>query len=155
MITVSLQEFYHFFNETSPLLAVDIGDKKLGFAISDMNYKMALPIDVIIAPENNDKIQSILLKIESYKPCGVVVGLPFNMDGSESHQTQKVLKLMKQLAQSSDIPIYLQDERLTSFAAHSILKQVGMKRKDRDKIDDQVAASLILETVLSKIALLL
>ncbi|MCZ6896410.1 MAG: Holliday junction resolvase RuvX, partial [Rickettsia endosymbiont of Ixodes ricinus] len=89
--------------------------------------------------------------IEKYKVSGVVIGLPQNMSGAVTEQTDIVISLVAELKKSINLPIYLQDERLTTKAANNFLKSFGVKRKDRNNNDDAVAASMILETVLDSI----
>ncbi|MCC8468214.1 MAG: Holliday junction resolvase RuvX, partial [Rickettsia endosymbiont of Eriopis connexa] len=88
---------------------------------------------------------------EKYKVCGVVVGLPIDMNGAVTEQTNIVMKFAEELTKSINLPIYLQDERLTTKAANNFLKSFGVKRKDRNNNDDALAASMILETVLDSI----
>ena len=73
------------------------------------------------------------------------------MDGSQSSQTEIVLKFVAKLAARTNIPIFLQDERMTSKAADNFLKLLGSNRKKRNDSDDAVAAALILETVLQSV----
>jgi putative Holliday junction resolvase len=75
--------------------------------------------------------------------------MPFNMDGTSSLQTQIVQKFATSMEEKTDLPIFLQDERLTSRAADSFLKSFGQSRKTRNNNDDSVAASMILESTLS------
>ena len=80
--------------------------------------------------------------------CAIVVGLPVNMDGTNSEQTKIVVNFVNKLAKKTNLPIYLQDERLTSKAADSLLRNMGFNRKQRNERDDMAAASMILETTL-------
>ena len=70
------------------------------------------------------------------------------MDGTESEQTKIVINFVGKLAKKTNLPIYLQDERLTSKAADSLLRNMGFNRKQRNERDDMAAASMILETTL-------
>lgn len=151
MIIKSLQEFYQLLIPNTPLLAIDLGDKKLGSAISDSNLVMAMPIEVMKFQDDKSKIIYLEKLLVKYMPWGVIIGLPLNMDGSESTQSHKVYKFATDLAKSTSVPIFMQDERLTSSAANSFLKSFGMTRKIRHQVDDQVAACLILESVLESI----
>ena len=76
------------------------------------------------------------------------MGLPVNMDGTNSEQTKIVVNFVNKLAKKTNLPIYLQDERLTSKAADSLLRNMGFNRKQRNERDDMAAASMILETTL-------
>ena len=151
MITTSLQEFYKYFKPNAPIIAIDIGEKKVGFAMTDMSRAFAMPLEVLRFDNDKQKIAHILVLLKQHRPCGIVMGLPLNMDGTDSEQTLKVRGFAKKLAMQCDMPIYMQDERMTSSAANSLLKSIGMNRKDRHQMDDQVAACLILESVLDNL----
>jgi len=148
MIIQSLQEFCRYLTPNAPIMAIDMGEKKLGFALTDMNRVMAMPLDVMRFDSDKKKISHILDLINKHKVCAIVMGLPLNMDGTNSEQTIKVRAFAEGLA---SVPIYMQDERMTSMAANSLLKSIGMNRKDRHQMDDQVAACMILESVLEGI----
>lgn len=146
MITSDIQEFCRLLKNSSPILSIDFGTKKLGIAVSTPNLAMSIIIGIIEAELN-------LLKpiLEQYKPCAIVIGLPVNMDGSPSTQSAIVEKFATKLYNTFALPIFLQDERLTSRAASNLLKELGLSRKERDKRDDGVAASIILDTALDSI----
>jgi len=151
MIMTSLQEFCKYFKINSPIIAIDMGEKKVGFAMTDMSRVMAMPLEVLRFDHDKQKIAHILGLLERHKPCAIVIGLPLNMDGTDSDQTVKVRAFAEKLSTACALPIYMQDERMTSSAANSLLKSIGMNRKDRHQIDDQVAACLILESVLDNL----
>lgn len=151
MITRNIQDFYKEL-KNGRLLAVDYGSKKLGFAISDDNNIMALPQGIEFCKDHLSQINLVLKKITSQNIAGIVVGLPLNMDGSESEQSILCTKFATKIAKESNLPVYLQDERLTSKAANQSLKMLGMKRRERDAQDDRVAASMILESTLESLA---
>ncbi|MGV2432501.1 MAG UNVERIFIED_CONTAM: Holliday junction resolvase RuvX [Rickettsiaceae bacterium] len=148
MIISSLQEFYKLLKPNSPIISIDYGAKKIGVAISDPDKKIAMPLEVKIIQNTKEKIDYILSLVKKYNASGIVIGLPVNMDGTSSDQSKIIENFVETLSPEINIPIFLQDERLSTSAAHSMLKSFGMKRKDRDEVDDKVAASFILETVL-------
>ena len=148
MITESLQSFYKAVVSGKRLLAIDHGSKKIGFALSDHHLRLAMPLKLIHESVVSKQIEYIVNMIAEYDIGGLVLGLPVNMDGSTGEQAQKVRILAEKITQRINLPIFLQDERLTSKTADSLLKSVGYKRKQRNKVDDLAAASLILETVL-------
>ncbi len=131
-----------------PLLAIDYGNKKIGLAISSPDHTIAMPHSIIFASKEQEKLNKITDFITKHKICAIVVGLPINMDGSNSEQTKIVVNFVNKLANRITLPIYLQDERLTSKAADSLLKNMGLNRKQRNERDDMTAASMILETTL-------
>jgi len=151
MIVKNLQEFYRLLIPNAPLIAIDYGSKKLGIALSNQERSIAMPLNTIIEVNNKAAITALFSIIEKYKVCGIVIGLPIDMSGAVTPQTNIVMKFAEELAKPINLPIYLQDERLTTKAANNFLKSFGMKRKDRNNNDDAVAASMILETVLDSI----
>jgi len=151
MIIENLQEFYQLLMPNAPLIAIDYGSKKLGIAMSNRERSIAMPLNTITEPNKKAITTALLSIIEKYKVCGVVIGLPIDMSGVVTQQTNIVMKFAEELAKSINLPIYLQDERLTTKAANNFLKSFGVKRKDRNNNDDAVAASMILETVLDSI----
>jgi len=152
MIKDSVQEFYKSLKENRPILGVDYGLKKVGFAITDPMQKMSMPLEVKVFAKEDIKTTYIMELIGKYDICGIIVGLPLNMDGTESDQSKKVRIFASKLGEAASLPVYMQDERLSSFAAQSLLKSMGMKRKARDNMDDQISASLILENAIDAIA---
>lgn len=151
MIITSLQEFYSFFELRKPLLAIDYGNKKIGLAISSPDHKISMPHSIITAGGDREKLQRIIDFIVKSNICAIVVGLPVNMDGTSSSQAKIVTSFVNKLAKGTNLPIYLQDERLTSRAADNMLKDMGFNRRQRNQRDDMAAASLILETVLESV----
>ena len=157
MITSNLQEFHQLFRDSQnnkPILAIDYGQKKLGLAISDPNYMISMPLKTLNCIDDSEKIKIILSFIDEYSACALVIGLPIMMDGTASNQALLVQNFTNYLSTKTDLPIYMQDERLTSRAANNLLKSLGLKRNKRNQQDDSVAAGMILETVLSAIKFL-
>jgi putative Holliday junction resolvase len=151
MIITSLQEFYSFFQPNKPVLAIDYGGKKIGIAISSPDHFMAMPHSIILASKEPEKLEKIARIASQNNICALVIGLPVHMDGTHSDQTKTVINFAEKLSKKTNLPIYLQDERLTSRAADSLLKTMGLNRKQRNERDDMAAASLILETTLESV----
>lgn len=151
MIFTSLQDFCKELKANSSLLSIDYGKRKLGFAISDPSKKIAMPLDVKEFKHDKDKIPYIEQLISKHNLHGIVIGLPIHMDGSDSIQAEVITKFAETLFKQTSQPIFLQDERLSTKAAQSLLKSFGMKRKHRDEIDDKISASMILETVIDSL----
>lgn len=151
MIIDTLQEFCKFFLPEKTIMSIDYGSKKLGVALSALNHSMCMPYKLIIQINDNDKISELLDIIKVKNICAIIIGLPVNMDGTNSEQTNITLKFADQLAAKTDLPIFMQDERLTSKLANNLLKSFGLKRKKRTTQDDLTAASLILETTLESV----
>jgi putative Holliday junction resolvase len=129
-------------------MSIDYGSKKLGTALSALDHSMCLPYRLISKTGDNDKIKELLDIIKDKNICAIIIGLPINMDGTTGPQTDITLKFAKELAARTDLPIFMQDERLTSKLAGNLLKGFGLNRRQQAAKDDLTAASLILETTL-------
>ena len=151
MIINNLQEFYQLLPPNAPLIAVDYGSKKCGIAMSNQERSIAMPLSAIVGVKRKVQFVSLLSIIEEYKAGGIVIGLPVNVNGELKEQAEIVMNFAKELAAITNLPIYLQDERFTTKAANSFLKSFGIKRKERNNKNDTVAASMILDTVLTSI----
>jgi len=131
-----------------PLLALDIGGKRIGVAVCD---KLAISVRGIACLFRKDQAWSrqALKLADDYGCRGIVVGLPLNMDGSEGAQAGDCRAAVAELAQLSDLPLVMQDERLSSWTAKERLYAQGLnEKKVRERID-QTAAAVILEDFLA------
>lgn len=151
MIIKNIQEFRKLLSLHRPLICVDYGIKKTGMAVSNQECTITMPVTILSGYSEDDKIAQILALVNKYFAEAIVVGLPVSMDGSFSQQTKLVEIFAQKLELSTALPIYMQDERLTTKAADSFLKSFGLTRKQRNNMDDGVSASMILETVLQSI----
>ena len=149
MIIYTLQEFCKFFKQGMPIVSIDYGKKKIGVAISTPDHNVPMPLQIIRGDSEKKKLQEIVRILVTKNICAIIIGLPINMDGTKSEQTLIVEKFSEKLKNRTNLPIFMQDERLTSIAADNLLKEFGLKRKDRNSSDDLIAASLILETTLN------
>jgi putative Holliday junction resolvase len=129
-------------------LAIDYGSKRTGLAICDANETIASPLVVIDG--QGALIEKIVKIVESNHVGAVVLGLPLNMDGSEGLQSGKVRNFAMSLGQHIEVPIYFQDERLSSFAAYEKLAGKDLKKSKVLARLDAVAAAEILEAFLTQ-----
>ncbi len=129
-------------------LAIDYGTKRTGLAICDSAETIASPLTVIQGQK--ELLKKIAKVVETENVNAVVLGLPLNMDGSEGFQTKLVLKFARQLKDYLNIPVHLQDERLSSFGAEEKLTSAIYTRKKKKKRLDAVAAAEILESFLEQ-----
>jgi len=123
-------------------LAVDYGLKRTGLAICDPDEIIASPLAVITGSENF--IEEIVETIEEESAQAVVLGLPLNMDGSVGPQAELVQEFAEELKKHIEIPLYFQDERLSSFSAADKLSAMDFTRKKKAKRLDAIAAAEIL-----------
>jgi len=127
-------------------LAIDYGDKRTGLAICDPAETIASPLTVIEGQK--DLIKKINEIVTSEKIEAIVLGLPLNMDDSQGFRAKLVFQFAEKLKAQLQIPIHLQDERLSSFAAEANLAPAELTRKKKKKRLDAVAAAVILQAFL-------
>lgn len=129
-------------------LAIDYGRKRTGLAISDPTETIVSPLDVV--KDQKELFAKVQQLVKTEKVNAIVLGLPLNMDGSTGPQAKLVKKFANLLKKHIDIPIYFQDERLSSFAAEEEIAEIEIARKAKKEKLDAVAAAHILELFLEK-----
>ncbi len=133
------------------IIAFDIGNKRIGIAISDPFNSMALPLETYWR-KNFEKDLNYLVNLAKEKGADTIVcGLPLNFDGSKSEQTALTESFVEELKKHTDIPIVFQDERFTTMEARRVLIEADMRRDKRKDVIDKIAASYILEDYMRKI----
>ena len=129
-------------------LAIDYGTKRTGLAICDAGEKIASPLGVI---EGHQDLVSKIADVVKKEAIGaIVLGLPLNMDDSQGPQAKLVFQFAEQLEKELVIPVYFQDERLTTFGAEEKLTAAELTRQKKKKHLDAVAAAEILEAFLEQ-----
>ncbi|MEG1559476.1 MAG: Holliday junction resolvase RuvX [Clostridia bacterium] len=126
--------------------AFDVGDRRIGLAVSDpLNYT-AQGIQTFIRSDDFDlDIQKLAEIVKVYDPCRLIFGLPRNMNGSEGFQAENVRDFADKLCAVLDkTPIFI-DERLTTVSANRILIEGNVKRDKRKGVVDKLAATIILQ----------
>ena len=126
------------------IVALDIGDVRIGVAVSDATRSIATPVEVITRVGWGPDTRKIKAICDRFETSVVVSGLPLNMDGSEGFQAKKVRDLCGQLTKAG-LTVHFQDERLTTVSAEDALLEGNISRKDRKGKVDKVAAALILK----------
>jgi putative Holliday junction resolvase len=135
-------------------MALDFGTKAIGVALSDELQLTARPLTTL--RRNQLKFAELLERIAAlateHEVGTLVVGLPLNMDGTRGPAASRVESFVAQLRQFVPIPIVLLDERLTSFEAEQLLREMGMSERERRAKSDEYAALLILRDYLDSAA---
>jgi putative pre-16S rRNA nuclease len=126
-------------------LGIDYGMRHIGIALSDPQEIMAIPLDTILVRPDGSHIKAIHKIVDAYQVEKIVVGLPFNMDGSLGAAGDEVIRWGKHLEEALGLPVVFWDERLTTSEAHEILINLKVKGKRRKHIVDKIAASIILK----------
>jgi putative Holliday junction resolvase len=129
-------------------MGLDVGDKRIGVAISDEGGVIATPTETVERESLARDIARITGLAASQEVSGIVVGLPLSMDGTEGRQAQKVRQFISSLGGKTNVSVIPWDERLTTVAAERALLEGDMTRARRRQVIDQVAAALILQSYL-------
>ncbi len=131
------------------LLGVDVGDVRIGLAVSDDAQIVATPLDTVAgATEVDDVAATITAAAGDERACAVVVGYPRTMQGREGSAAHRCRIVAEQVAQATGLPVLLWDERFSTVEAERVLIDADMRRRRRREVVDRVAASLILRGVL-------
>tara|TARA_B100000949_G_scaffold171870_1_gene152336 strand:- start:1205 stop:1666 length:462 start_codon:yes stop_codon:yes gene_type:complete len=131
-----------------PILSLDYGERKVGIAISDTNCSIALPSEVYERNKTNKDFLYIKEFIIKNNIQAVLIGMPYNMDGSEGEKCETVKNFTNKLLEFIDINIIFWDERFSTQAQERILIDKDLSRKKRKKIIDKLAASYFLQAFL-------
>ena len=126
-------------------MALDVGDKKIGVAISDALLLTAQVRPTLRRKDLKSDINTLGRLVEENEVHEIVVGQPLHMSGKESLQSEKVAKFADELRKSLNVPVVFWDERLTSFAAEQHLEELGLKWHQRRDHIDKIAAMIILQ----------
>jgi len=129
-------------------LGVDYGRARIGLSLSDPTGSLAQPLAIL---KNRPGVLEEIREITtSYAVERIVIGLPLNMDGEEGAMAQETREFASRLQKATGLPVETVDERLSSWEAHSIMKEAGLNRKKRSKLADKIAATLILQRYLER-----
>lgn len=130
------------------ILGLDVGERRIGVAISDASARIAAPLTTIAANPPERAIAQIARLVAERSVTQVVVGLPLTMRGEHGPQAVAVQRFADALAAVLTCPVEMFDERLTSVAAEQMLRNLGLKPAKIKEQIDQVAASIILQDYL-------
>jgi putative Holliday junction resolvase len=133
-------------------LGLDVGDRRIGVALSDPLGVLASPLSVFERKDDAADIDFILRLVKEHGVGRVIVGLPQSMNGMIGAQAEKVKSLAEKLKQSLHIPVEFRDERLTTVNAQRMLQEAGRKKsQNRRKGEyDAAAAAIILQSYLNE-----
>jgi putative holliday junction resolvase len=130
------------------LLGLDIGERRIGVAVSDPAGRVATPLAVLDAPAVMSDATPLRRLVEDYDAERLVVGLPLSMSGEEGPQATSVREAAERMAQAVGLPITYVDERLSSVQAERAMAEAGASSRRRRGSVDMVAASLLLQAYL-------
>lgn len=130
------------------ILGLDFGSKTVGVAVSDELLLTAQGVE-IIRREKPAKLRQTLARIEElvaqYKVEKIVLGYPKNMNNTEGERCERTKEFKQMLEKRTGLEVILWDERLTTVAADEVMKEMGIRREERKKYVDEIAAMFILQ----------
>jgi putative Holliday junction resolvase len=133
------------------ILGLDIGDRRIGVAISDAEQILASPL-VTINRDNDDKaIDAIVELVSKYEVERIVVGLPYSLDGNIGRQANRVMGFIEKLSKCTNVNIETRDERLSTVAVERLLAEAGIKSSRAKSRRDAAAAAFILQGYLDSL----
>ena len=154
MIYEHVSDFANELKSNNSLIGLDLGTKTIGVAVSDTILSVATPIKTIKRKKFSIDADQLLEVISTKNCCGVVIGLPKNMDGSEGPRAQSTRAFARNFSTKTEIPITFWDERLSTVAAKKALLEADTTRKRRAEVIDHVAAAYILQGFLDRLKVL-
>lgn len=132
------------------ILGIDYGEKRIGLALTDPEAILAFPYATLVKSTRDKLFADLAEVLDKEKVECIVLGLPVDLDGTETLITRQVRNFQASLARRTDIPIHFMDERLSTQAAMDDLAASGMSRKRKKAVVDQQAAVRILESWLAR-----
>ena len=129
-----------------PLMGLDPGTKTIGVALSDTRWTMASPVKTIRRTKLAHDLETLAALAASEAVCGIVIGMPYNMDGSPGPRAQSVRAFRRSLAERIDLPVLFWDERLSTHeAAEALTVRTGQLSRAQATIDAAAAAHILTE----------
>ena len=144
MITASALEYRDILPEGGRLMGLDVGTRTIGVAVCDADWTIASPAELILRTKFAKDLATLRTFAKAQNVTGAVVGLPLNLDGSDSPRTQSVRAFARNL-EALDLPILLWDERWSTQAVTRTLLDADASRARRAELVDKMAAAYILQ----------
>lgn len=133
------------------LMGIDLGTKTIGLALSDVERRLASPLETIARKKFTLDVDSMLKLAEKFQVSVFVIGLPLNMDGSEGPRSQATRAFVRAVAAKTSIPFVYWDERLSTAAVTRELIAQDVSRAKRAEVVDRMAAAYILQGALDRL----
>lgn len=152
MICDTIEDFAAALPPGRAIAGLDLGERTIGVAISDLRRSVATPVATIRREKFTRDAAALMALLDDRGAAAILLGLPRNMDGSEGPRAQSTRAFARNLARLTDIPIGFWDERLSTVAAERALLAADTSRKRRNEVIDHVAAGYILQGALDRLA---
>jgi putative Holliday junction resolvase len=155
LIHENIEDYAAALPEMRALIGLDLGEKTIGVAVTDSFLSVASPLETVRRKKFGVDAARLAEIMSNRNIGGLILGLPYNMDGSEGPRCQSTRAFARNLSRlHPDLPIGYWDERLSTVAAERALLEADTSRKRRAEVIDHVAASYILQGVLDRLRVL-
>jgi putative Holliday junction resolvase len=151
MPATKLEELAALLPPKGRLMGVDLGTKTIGLALSDVERRLASPLDTIARTKFSQDAVGLLKRAADFEVCALIVGLPLNMDGTEGPRAQATRAFMRNLTKLTPLPFAYWDERLSTAAVTRELIAQDASRAKRAEVVDRMAAAYILQGALDRL----
>jgi putative Holliday junction resolvase len=148
---ISIEDLPPHLGRDARLLALDVGTKTIGMALSDVTRSVATPFDTIRRTKFTADAKTIREVVEKNQVGALVIGFPLNLDGSEGPRAQSTRAFARNLAVHVAVPMVFWDERLSTAAVERHLIEADASRKRRAEVIDRMAAAYILQGALDRL----
>ena len=133
------------------VMALDVGDVRIGVAVSDLMGVIANPLETYTRKGNLDVDAQYIVDLAKSKEVSLLIsGLPLGLKGQENEQTAKTREFIDKIKEICDLPVEYLDERFTTLSAERVLIEGNVRRENRKKVIDKVAATIILQNYLDR-----
>jgi putative Holliday junction resolvase len=149
--TISIEDLPLHLVRDARLLGLDVGTKTIGMALSDVTRSVATPFETIRRTKFTTDAKTIREVVDKNQVGALVIGLPFNLDGSEGPRAQSTRAFVRNLAAHIAVPMVLWDERLSTAAVERHLIEADATRKRRAEVIDRMAAAYVLQGALDRL----
>ncbi len=129
-------------------MSLDVGDAKIGTAMSDPMRVIATPLGIITRRDDFEAIRDITELVKDHQVSTVVVGLPLDKDGNDSEQAKKIRQFTENLKKLVEVPVVYWNESFSTQAAQQMMRENSGKKRITGEDDDAVAAAIILQEYL-------
>jgi putative holliday junction resolvase len=150
-LILPLTDFRAALPPTGRLMALDLGTKTIGVAVSDTTRMVASGVETLKRTKFTADAEALAKHVATHQVAGIVIGLPVNLDGSSGPRVQSTRSFASNLAPKLGLPILLWDERLSTVAAERALLEADASRRLRKEVIDKVAAVIILQGLLERL----
>jgi putative Holliday junction resolvase len=148
----TIEELAALLPKKGRLMGLDLGTKTIGLALSDVERRLASPLDTIRRAKFSADAENLLKRLKEFEVLALVIGLPLNMDGSDGPRVQATRAFMRNLSKLSPAPYVYWDERLSTAAVTRELISQDVSRAKRAEVVDRMAAAYILQGALDRLA---